>query len=513
MFLEDKFENSDIIKGLQAVTKPSECYFKNYDKALDMLHNHLNNSNKPIVVHCDVDVDGIGSAYILDRFIQGLNKIHRVGYIINKEKEHGIKDNQVDYLNKLDIGLLVILDSSTNELDLIKKLNCDVLVVDHHEILHTELQGKTATGEYIIINNMATNEEHNYIADKDMSCGLVLYELLRLYENTYSISLLEDSKLYQWVGVTLFTDAIKLANDRNQYYIDKTINQYNMEHTLKILLESLSRYDKFLSKTFISFTLAPRINKSIRAGATKEILSTILRTPEKITDFIEYDTKQKEILEYILSNLESNKLDIISSEGYNILDISNTEIPKSYNGVIASKLLDITHKSTAVGREETANIIVGSFRGLNDNIDYRMEFEKNGVYAQGHSLAFGFKAHKNKLIQILDNINHIEYQKRYLTAGDMPDHLKGIHHIDSMDKFKKEQSLLELAIANSRLSTREAVEIYLLNNKDIKVEWREKYGICNVLGLECKVFEEPVTEWLKLYIEYRDTIDIYLRNV
>ena len=517
-FLGDKFSNSDIVGGLEYAEKPSECYFKNYNEALEMLHKHIKGT-KTIAIHTDVDVDGIGSAYILDRFIQGMGQLYRAGYMINSAKTHGITEKHVEYINKNSdsIGILIILDSSTNELDLIKRLKCDVLVIDHHEILHNSLSGKTETGEYVIINNMANNLEDGYTTNKDMSCGLVLYELLRLYENKYNTSLIEDSKLYQWACITLYTDAIHLATNRNQYYIDKTINTFDIEPTLKILLENLSKFDNRLNKTFINFTLAPRINKAIRAGASKDALNIVLRQPHEIDSLSKYVEKQNAILSYILDSLENNSLNIVQTDTYNIVDITETGISKNYCGVIASKLLDKTHRDTAVCINTGFGLLEGSFRGIYSEIDYRAEFEINErIYAQGHALAFGFKATKDELIEIMNNISlkiPKERKRWYLTAGDIPDSLKGIHHIDSMTEFKKKGNLLKLAVANSKLSTDESIEIHILNSPTLEVNWKEKYGTCNILGLECKIFEKPITEWLSIYVEYRDTIEIYLRNV
>lgn len=517
-FLGDRIRGNKVVMGLEDANKPVECYFKNYDIALELLHKHLTKSNKAIVVHTDVDMDGIGSAYILDRFIQETGQMNRLGYMINSEKVHGIAKKHIDYVNSSNVGLLIILDSSTNEIELIKQLKCDVLVIDHHEVLHKSLEGETRGGKYIILNNMVNNTEQGYIVNKDMSCGLVLYEFLSLYEKRYrDINILESSLLYQWATVTLYTDAIKLANERNQYYIDRTFNTLNLEPTLRILLDELSKFDKSLNKTFINFTLAPRINKAIRAGATKDVLNIVLRHPDEINTLKEYDEKQNEIIRYVLESLKDNKLDIISTDTYNILDITNTNIHRNYCGVIASKIIDKTNKATAVCIRGENGLMEGSFRGVYREIDYRLEFEiNNRIYAQGHSLAFGFKATKEELIEILDRISlkiPKKQEKWYLTAGDIEDSLRGIHHIDNMDKFKKDGKLLGLAIANSKLSTDEAIDIHILNNNNIEIDWRDKYGICNILGLDCKVFEMPTTKWLSIYIEYRDTIEIYLRNV
>jgi len=67
-----------------------------------------------------------------------------------------------------------------------------------------------------------------------MSGALVLYEVLRVYERIYKVGkIIENAMLYQWVGVTLLTDAVVLGITRNQWYIDKTMGNMDVEVGLK----------------------------------------------------------------------------------------------------------------------------------------------------------------------------------------------------------------------------------------------------------------------------------------
>ena len=79
-------------------------------------------------------------------------------------------------------------------------------------------------------NSTAFNNLEKYIGDSDMSCGLVVYEMLRLYCECFNNpKLLENLMLFQWVGVTLLTDVVNTLNRRNQWYLDKTVFGMNME--------------------------------------------------------------------------------------------------------------------------------------------------------------------------------------------------------------------------------------------------------------------------------------------
>lgn len=531
-FLYDLFDVADIISGETTADKPPLCNFINSRKAIEMINKHIQD-DLPIAVHSDVDVDGIGSTYEIFTFIRWLGAINKTGFIINKEKVHGISAKHSDYFKTHKAGLLIILDSSTNEIEYIKDMNCDVLVIDHHEILHNELSGKTLGGEYVIVSNMIDNESTEelqeiiddptaiitpYKTEKRMSCGLVIYELLRIYQIVYQMqNLIEEGMLYQWAGITLFTDAIPLSNSRNQYYIEQTVHSMDLELSLKQMVKQINKYQSGLDKTFINFYLAPRINKAIRAGASQEALDIVLNRPSDIKNLDVYKQQQEEATKDLLVGV---KVGLNKEDHYALKDITGLGIDRNYCGVIAAKLCDTTKKNSVVCiRNERTGLMEGSFRGRLTGPDYRGYFEEKcpGVYAQGHASAFGFKIDKEQLESIMDSLNEIEPKgdshRFYLTAGDMPDSLKGTHHIDDMTEFKRQRGLLKLAMANSKLSSEESINIMVLNPWNLEIDWKGKMGYYSIMGLKCMAFEEVNTEWLSIYVEYTNDISIYVKNV
>ena len=214
--------NSTVVTGETKAEKPDIPGFVNCASAIETLAWAIKGKAK-IAVHCDVDVDGIGSGFIFKRAMSFLTGISQI-YMINEEKKHGIQEKHVELLNKNPVDLLVILDSSSNELEIIKKFNCNVLVIDHHEVDHRELKGKTNDGKhvFIIVNNTIDNpygdeiscwlkqknpktnvKSENYVADSKMSCGLVVYELFRLlteiksYNSYKNLEFVETDKIQE----------------------------------------------------------------------------------------------------------------------------------------------------------------------------------------------------------------------------------------------------------------------------------------------------------------------------
>lgn len=519
--------NSTVVTGETPAIKPDIPGFVNCASAIETIAWAINNKAK-IAVHCDVDVDGIGSGYIFKRamsFLTGYNQI----YMINAEKKHGIQQEHVELLKRNPVDLLVILDSSSNSLDIIKQFKCNVLVIDHHEVDHNELKGRTYDGKhvYLIVNNTIDNpygkeiscwlksrnpnttvEIADYQADSKMSCGLVVYELFRLFCEAFNTGpILENSMLYQWAGVTLITDAILLNTPRNQWYMEKTVCATDIEPSLKVMVQELNPYALTLSKSLIGYTFAPTINRAIRAGASSEALAVILNNPYDIKKLQVYRALQDEVVSKGIENYSTG-------ESYTLKDLSDTDISSNYSGVIAGKLLDITHKNTVVYKVNDG-IAQGSFRGRVPDADYKAKFNEfgHGALAQGHKVSFGFQAIIEDLPEIMESLADIESgytDKPYLTAGNTPEEFRGQYHIDNIDEFKRAGGIIMLANGNAKLSSQEQIMIHLQQSDAKLIEVRGKLYLYDVLGFHCKAFS-PVDGPFNLYIEQSKMIDFYIK--
>lgn len=524
---------SDTVTGDREPEKPSICLFNNCIEACELLHKHFE-LGQNILIHCDVDVDGIGSGYITKRFCE-YNTTGRIMYCINRDKIHGIQESQVGQVNNLSVklGLLIIVDSSQNEIDIIRKLNCDVLVIDHHEVDESKkdrVVGKTIDGhDYIIVNNVLPGQNPEkvkqwlkqigtetsekiepYESTDMMACGLTSYELYRFYQMAYDRqNMLENMMLYQWSAITLFTDAIQMLNERNQWYVQHTINQMEIEPTLEVLMRQLDRFQATVNKQFISFKLAPALNKAIRANAGNKALAVVLATPSSVNDLAPYADIQKKAVE-----LGKKDPEYLGCMVYK--DITNTGISRNYTGVIAASLSGDSHRQSAVycvnnGRAQ------GSFRGISGQANYRSFFEKHGVgnFAQGHKAAFGIDIELNELYSIFRDLEQIESVASdidYLTAGDVPLNLRGIHHIEDVNEFKRHGDLIRLAIGNSHVNSQEQIDIKVPLDEAEFIRQSGKVYIYKILGLTCKAFEPLTQDLVKVYVEQSNELNIYAKN-
>lgn len=539
--LMDKWKLSTVTGDTQA-EKPSFCIFNNLSLALQMLKKHIDNNGK-MVFHTDVDVDGIGTTYIFKKTLENLGSYNHL-LLINKDKIHGIQQKHVEYFKQNTVDLLIITDSSSNEIDIIKQFNCDVLCIDHHELLHNDLSGKCNDGvhDYIIVNNTIDNYNQNidnlwlrsknisafndieeYKANADMSCGLVVYELLRIYCECFdNPKLIENLMLYQWVGITLLTDVVNTLNNRNQWYLDKTVMNMDTETTLRVIMTQVNKFKAKLDKSYIGYTFAPLINKAIRAGCGGVALDTVINSPQDIMKLQKYAELQADVVEKVTNVITINQYTgqkVLSPRRFTQevinFDIGQFDVSPNYSGVIASKLSGDNGKNAAIYIMEDGKCR-GSFRGKYQSVNYRKYFSDYdiGIYAQGHPGAFGFKLYKEQLEHLMNNISSVEpteVKKPWLTAGNMSVDEYGQYHITSMDEFKRQGYLWRIAIGNSKVASNDEITIRVKASDVVLKSTKGKLFIYDVFGMECKAFKILEGKYFELYAEYTNEVNIFIR--
>ena len=542
--LESKWKTKTVY-GMQETTRPEYCIFNNTVKALEMLRKHIKENNK-IFFHTDVDMDGIGSTYIIKKSLEELGSTNHM-MLINKDKTHGLQQKHVDFFDKNKcIDLLIVTDSSSNEIDIIKQMTCDVLCIDHHDLSNTDLSGICNDGvhRYVIVNSTIDNPNpdedknelikinseafknvSNYTGTAAMSCGLVVYELMRVYFACFNNEMvLENKMLDQWAGITLYTDVIDTLNDRNQWYLDRTLFKEGLEVTLRLILKQLNSFKYNMDKSYIQYTFAPVVNKAIRAGFSAIALDTIINTPYNINELKKYGAYQDEALDKALYMTVKNPVTGVDTKAkrtfngeFIVFDTNSLDINPNYNGVIASRLVGDFKKNTVVCRLVDNQRYKGSFRGRFKNINYRDYFEKysNDIYAQGHSGAFGFEASPAQLNDIMSNLKTIEGdgEKVYFSVGNIPENERGEYHITDILDFKRNGYLMKIAVGNSKVSSLDEVYIRVKTSDITFKEMKGKLYIYDAFGIKCKAFSQISSEYADIYLEYSNEISAFLREV
>lgn len=519
MFLTDKYKNLDYMIGDKASNTGVDCApeiieFWNSREASEILMKHFK-SGTDIIVMADVDFDGLSSAYLMIQFIRYLGLNNKVTPCINSKREHGIKSETVDYFNKFNRdSLVIIVDSSTNCIDDIRKINHDVIVIDHHDLSRPleEMSGATVGGNYMIINNVFPCNKllsgENFPETDTFSACMAVLEFIRYFTNKYGLEdVVFKRDMYSMAVCSLFTDVINTDTKRNLYYVNRAFSIDTYEPALKIILKELNAYIGKLNKSFILYKMAPVFNAAIRAGASGEALNVLVNFPSRVKNLSRYSSLQKEVLGKI-NGLE------IEHDNYVALNLTQNNISHNYSGVIASKLVGKYRKSSIAYSEIGNGLVRCSFRGLSDTIEYRKSFKNLGYFAEGHRAAFGLKLPVDQIELAMNEVLHEERTERqpYLTYGNLLESRHGKYHINDIEAFKKEGNIWKLGLINSKISGDRSINlITTIYDLSLKADLGT-YKRYDFHGIECIAFEEIESPQVLLYIEYGVNLKVYVRN-
>lgn len=539
--LNEYWKCPEVWKEKEAV-QPFIILPTNTSVALSILNKHIRNKSN-VLIHTDVDMDGFGTNYILRKFLylQGLTSLN---FCVNKDKVHGILPKHVAYVNKPGSGidLVIITDSSSNEIETIKKFKCDVIVIDHHNMEEPIFNGMCDDGEhrFVIVNNTIDNLSHNvdsswlytmcgstlaltvkpFEADPDMSCGVLMYELLRVYQIAFNTSdILQDNQLAQWAAVTLFTDAIDLRTPRNQWYISQLVDNSSCETTLKRLMELINPYKTKPSKTAVNYSIAPQFNKAIRANAGSQALEILFYKPQDVLQLSVYSKQQEEAVSTAMRFMVDKLIDSITKKkGYVIFDMTDMGINKTYAGVIASKISGEYYVNCVVFIRTEEGTCKGSFRGRIKRVKYIDEFTKLGedVFAQGHDEAFGFECTYEQLESVMKHLSDVEVardEKWGISLGDMPESEKLKYHFNNWEELRYYGGLILIATGNARINSDMELHFKVSANNVRFIEEHGKVFNYDVMGVNCKSFSRLTGSYFNVYAEYTSEINFYIKAI
>lgn len=384
-------------------------------RAIEKLRNDF---NAKIYIFFDIDFDGVASGYIMWTMLCRLGQCNPLNIIpiINRERKHGVNEDIIETINADEKAVLtIIVDSSTNLPDFYTKLNCDCVIIDHHDIEITSdiYNGRTAGGEYTIVNNNIDN-----VGGK--SATEVVYEFWQIYSPDVLVGL----QLEEWVAVSLYSDVIDTYTEQNLWFTSFLRNLRPNCDIRKIiepmgLVETLNG-KQCLTRNSISFQLVPLINSCMRMQSGPELLNVILYRPHKLPDFKTCLIRQKEIVATLLETAKiENYNDVILAQIDNrqqqqqrrpmnmlaqmnaikqnhVLTGLSQSLLAGFNGLLATKISNTENSVTLVYSsivENNKTLFKGSIRtqGRYKNINLRAALmQKEGWTASGHGDAFGF---------------------------------------------------------------------------------------------------------------------------
>ena len=420
----------DIDKFLNPKWEIDNYYdYYNIYSAIEMFNKHFLSFDSVYII-CDADLDGITSTSILYDYITNLanntNEDWNVEILLHEGKERGLQDeNILKHIVKNPHPFIIIPDAGTNDGKQVKylkeQLGIDVLVLDHHDI-------ETPIEDGILINNQS---ELNVAISKNGSGCLVTYMFLKALDEFYHRD--EADNYIDLVALSLISDSMNMSNQQNRVFYHYGLE--TIDNIRNIFL--YKTFEKFIgnkpyTQRDISFKIVPKFNSVVRSDdveLNKRIIECFIGCENDYDNILEKCAEchrnQIKLVDNIISN-HNDDIDKASKD--NIVVLSCNDMPRSYSGLVAGKIMNICNKPTIIGKIKD-NTLIGSLRSP---IPLRNELNENEYveWAIGHENSCGISITENNIDKLVNYYNalelsyepHIDVLKSY-SIENIPDNV------------------------------------------------------------------------------------------
>lgn len=382
--------------------------YYNIDSAIEMFNKHFNPLNSAYII-CDADLDGITSTSILYSYMIDLAMDSKedwdIQILVHEGKERGLQDSDIfNYIKENPRPFVIIPDAGTNDREQVKylkeQLNIDVLVLDHHDI-------ETPIEDGILINNQS---EMNVNISPNGSGCLVTYMFLKALDWYYERN---DADLYiDLVALSLISDSMNMSDQQNRVFY-----HYGLETTDNIrnifLYKAFKKFiglDKPYTQRDISFKIVPKFNSVVRSDdieLNKRVIECFIGCENYFDDILDKCAEcHKNQIKLVDDIINHHKKQINKKSKDNIVVLYCNDMPRSYSGLVAGKVMNICNKPTIIGKIKD-NMLIGSLRSP---IPLRNELNENELveWAIGHENSCGISIAEDNLNKLVEYYNALE---------------------------------------------------------------------------------------------------------
>ena len=375
--------------------------YYNMDKARNMFIKHYN-FKTPTYIICDSDLDGITSTAFIYMYMKALKEDWDIEILIHNGKERGLQDENIfQQIKSNPRGFIIIPDSGTNDRDKANELKgLDILVLDHHDI-------ETPIENGILINNQS---DKNKNISKNGSGCLVTYMFCKSLDDYF------NNDWCHWnmdlVALSLISDSMNMADQQNRNFYHLGLE--TIDCVLNTFLEStFLRFigNKPYTQRDISFKIVPKFNSVIRTEnqeLKRKVIECFTYECEDIGDILDLcENCHKNQIALVDNIINNNKDNIENANKNNIVVLSCDDMPRSYSGLVAGKIMNLCGgKPTIVGKIKD-NQLLGSLRSP---IPLRSDLDSNELveWAIGHENSCGISINKDNVDLLVEYYNNIK---------------------------------------------------------------------------------------------------------
>lgn len=461
---------------------------KNIEKGFDILYDSIfaNYSRKDkILIHADVDVDGLTSYSIMYQYLKNYMSKNRIKATINKGKVHGIEDYDLSNLD--DVDLMIIVDSINDLKDYqrILETGTKILILDHH-IINKDLIEFEKNSEDICLISSA----NDYINPQLSGAGVV-WKFCRYFDEMTLNDFADNLVDLAMTGI--IADMCDVTNKENRYICYKGLT--NIKNPT---LKEFSKGYKFNGET-VSFGIAPLINSAMRMLENDYVLNIFnLDNKKEIKNKIEYlkelKKKQNDEVDRLLETTNIRDFNKVA-----VTDVQDNEY--NLKGLMANKIMADVQKPILCVTEYNdgdKHYYSGSARGIGiDNFLKVIENTECIDFAKGHENAFGIKIPYDKFNECIEKIEialqdlefkndiHIDAKiKPYQITTSLLDDIERISVVTG-EGYKPYNFLVELNIGDYAISTIKDTHLKITSGDISFIKWNdndiEKYRDKNIV--------------------------------
>lgn len=498
------------VKDVEEFLSPVGKYLDNYldyyniNDAIEMFKKNI---GKDTYILCDSgDTDGITSTVIMYQYMKNIDNDWNIEILIHEGKERGLQDEILfNRIKENPRPFLIIPDSGSNDLEQsIELSNIDILVLDHHTIM-TPIQNG------VLINNQ---DERNNVSRYGSGC-LVTHKFLWALDKTFNFEF-TSAQYIDLVALSLVSDIMNMADEQNRTYYHYGLETFDciQNEFLKALFTRFIGDGKAYTQTDISFKIVPKLNSICRSKNQEykyilinAFLGIYNSDIDEILDLCATAHKNQQAL---VEEIIDNNINEITKVSKNKLVIfACDDMPKSYSGLVAGKIMDISGgKPTIVGK-----IIENNFIGsLRSPVPLQGELDNNNLveWARGHEQSCGISIPK-------DNINElVKYYNNFLTSYEPHIDVLKSYNIDSIpyNLFKLFGSYTNVLWGNGLPQPLFGITNIKYYPIDIKILGSNKRTLkLTINGISILIFNVTKKDKEKLGLGYIDKENNFVDNI
>tara|TARA_B100000686_G_C16788002_1_gene976553 strand:+ start:1796 stop:3544 length:1749 start_codon:yes stop_codon:yes gene_type:complete len=468
---------------------PNPLNLKDMKNAIDRTYNSILNGEL-IGIFGDYDVDGASSAAILTRYFQSINQ--KVTTYIPDRQTEGYGPNNIGFKNLINqkVQIIFTVDCGTlsfEPIDFAKKLNVDVIVLDHHQS-DTKLPKACAI---VNPNRYDDSSGLNYLC----AAGVCFVFLVGLNTKLRNENWFKNNNISE-PNILNFLDLVSLGTVCDVVPLIG-LNRAIVKQGLKIIkkrsnlgLKTINDLCNIVSQptTFdLGFKLGPRINAGGRVGkssyGTELLISDDPVKVYKLAIDLDKSNKERQAIELLLS--EQVNIEVKKYHNHPVLVLSGNNWHEGVIGIVASRIKEKYNKPTIIISLKE-NIGKGSARSLVgfDIGSQIISAVQGGILIKGggHKMAGGFTLKKENISKFRDfliknfeksNVNSLKNINLYIDTAIAPSALNEefLDQINSLAPFGSGNNEPNFAIENIKV-----ISSTIVGNYHIKSILRGKDG-------------------------------------